>query len=457
VVEITFFAQITWTFLRKKAKIDPMERKIQKQLDIWKASSRRKPLILQGARQVGKTHALKEFGRRSFAKTIYLNFEEDSALSEIFSGKLSAHHLMEQISLYTGQEVTPTTLLILDEIQVCENALTSLKYFQEEVSEYFIAAAGSLLGVKLAHSKSFPVGKVNFLSLYPMSFSEFLLAVGEGKLFETLEDSTNLLSAGAVHEKLLNLFKQYLLVGGMPEAVASYVQKKDFKEIREIHHEILRSYELDFAKYSNHFNSLKIASIWNSLPAQLSRENKKFKLSEIKSSARYREYEVALQWLIDAGLVLQSRWISSSKLPLVTYADSSMFKLYLLDVGLLSTKMQLHPKILLDEHLLFQEAKGALVENYVAQELTVSFEKPLLYWSNENRAEVDFVFQHEDQVFPMEVKSGNTSHKKSLNIYGEKFHPKLSIRWSPQPTKRQKDFINLSFYDVARFLRLVES
>lgn len=423
-----------------------MQRQIQSKLDHWKNSTRRKPLILQGARQVGKTFAIKEFGKRAFQQTIYLNFEEDSSLADLFQGKISVSKIISQIELYLNVKIDKESLIVFDEIQLCEKALTSLKYFSESDEQYYLIAAGSLLGIKLNHTQAFPVGKVNFLHLYPMDFIEFLHAIGEHKLARTLMKSEDVIEQGPVHNKLLELLKYYYLIGGMPEAVFSYSKNKDLAEVRVIHHEILKAYELDFAKYSNSVNSLKVSAIWQSLPQQLSRENKKFKLADVKSSARYREYEVALRWLLDAGLVLQSRWVSATKTPLESYADNSIFKLYYLDVGLLSTGLNLHFNTVLQDQQLFQEAKGALVENFVAQELTTYYQDSLYYWTNENRAEVDFLYQENGQIIPIEVKSGNSSHKKSLIFYKEKYKPKVIVRISPQPYIQQQDFFNIPLY-----------
>lgn len=432
-----------------------MQRQIQSKLENWKNSPRRKPLILQGARQVGKTFALKEFGKKNFKKTVYLNFEEDPELANLFDGKISSKKIIEQIELYLNIKIDSQTFLIFDEIQMCEKALTSLKYFTESSENLFIAAAGSLLGIQLNHSKSFPVGKVNFLHMYPMSFNEFLLAMQEDKISQLISKTSQKIEAGPVHKKLIDYLKHYYLIGGMPEAVASYIQNKDFSDVRLIHNEILKSYELDFAKYSNATNSLKISAIWKSLPQQLVRENKKFKLSEIKSSARYREYEIALRWLLDAGLVLQSRWVSTIKSPIDAYADDSTFKLFLLDTGLLASSYNLHPKTIMEESEIFQEAKGALVENFVAQEITALELGPLLYWSNEHRAQIDFLINHKDEIIPIEVKSGYSSHKKSLLIYKEKYKPKKMIRFSPMPYIQQDELVNISLYDCSRVLRLI--
>ena len=339
-----------------------MKRHINQQLKAWKRSKNRKPLILQGVRQVGKTYALLEFAKTAYDNFVYLNFEKNSQAVEQFSTDLEPYRLLEVLSIRSGETIVPgRTLIILDEIQRCPVALNALKYFHEEANEYHIVAAGSLLGVRLAEPASFPVGKVNFMSLYPMTFFEFLLAVGKEKYLEyltglkTLEPIIN-----TIHHDLLELLKRYFYVGGMPEAVATYRDTRDFKLVREIQSNILRAYEYDFSKYPPRDQAMKIAAVWEQVPLQLAKENKKFIFSAIRKSARGRDYEEAIQWLIAAGLLHKSSCVSTPKLPIKAYANQNHFKLFMCDVGLQGAMSQLSAEVLLQKNELFTEFNGAV-------------------------------------------------------------------------------------------------
>ena len=351
-----------------------MKRDIYPQLLAWKKAINRKPLILMGARQVGKTHLLRTFGAQEYESSVYLNFEEDKALDRLFAGSLKPSIILENVSAYLGQSIEPeTTLLIFDEIQESPNALNSLKYFQEQANEFHIAAAGSLLGVLLAQNNGFPVGKVNFLDLYPLSFFEFLESIGETRLRELLLnlDSPSQI-ADVLHERLLNLLKKYLFVGGMPEAVLEYVQTENLLTIKNIQQEILRAYMLDFAKHAPKEQIVKITQVWEQIPAQLAKENKKFVFSALRKSARGREYETAIQWMVNAGLIHQSFQVATPKLPLVGCAQKNIFKIFLLDVGLLSAMSHIPPKLVVENNGLFNEFYGAFTENFVRSRISCS-------------------------------------------------------------------------------------
>jgi len=369
-----------------------MKRKILQHLHLWKTQAKRKPLILMGARQVGKTFALKKFGEQEYTNTIYLNFENNPRLCKLFESSLDPKVILKSLKIEMNSEIVEgKTLIIFDEIQECPNALNSLKYFCENSPEQHIIAAGSLLGVKLEHVKGFPVGKVQFLTLYPLSFFEFLEALNETRLINFIEEQKIIAPFPEnLHEKLLTYFKEYLFVGGMPEAVAKYIDSQNISKVREIQKNILNAYSLDFAKHAPKEQIMKINQVWNSIPNQLSKENKKFIYSTIRRGGRAKEFEIALQWLVEAGLIHKTSLISTPKIPLSAYADINIFKIYLVDIGLLGAMSNLSAKTLLHENELFQEFRGAIVENYIAQELVHSHYS-LFYWTSEGKAELDFV------------------------------------------------------------------
>jgi len=433
-----------------------MKRTIFTQLQAWKYEIKRKPLILMGARQVGKTTLLKAFGEQEYKQVVYLNFEAMSSLSALFDSNLEPSKLLKAIELEMNTSIIPgETLLIFDEVQECPRALNSLKYFQESANEYHICAAGSLLGVKLAHTEGFPVGKVHFLHLYPLSFAEFLEAMGEEKLgnfIQTLEKIEPL--PENIHQKLLDYFKVYLFVGGMPEAVAEYVDSENFDRVRNVQNEIITAYQLDFSKHAPKDQVIKISLIWDAIPSQLAKENKKFLYSLIRKSARAKEFEESLQWLSEAGLIHKVSNITTPKIPLHSYAIFDFFKIYLVDVGLLAAMSNLSAKTIIHGDDLFQEFKGSFVENYIAQEL-VRTHQTLYYWTSEGKAELDFVFYHDDQVFPLEVKSGHSQKKKSLRVYADKYKPLLLIRSSPMNLKQDGEILNCPLYLVGELNHLI--
>jgi predicted AAA+ superfamily ATPase len=424
-----------------------MKRTLYKNLLEWKSSTRRKPLLLQGARQVGKTWLINEFGKKEYNEYIYLNFEQIPNLKTLFTNELSPQKIIENIGLLLGKKINyEHTLICFDEIQNCQAALTSLKYFHEKAPEYHIIAAGSLLGVSLGKTSSFPVGKVNFLTLYPLSFEEYLEAIDENLLAEKLLVLETL--PEILHEKLIESLKMYFFLGGMPEVVGDYIQNQDIRAARQIQNDILKSYQNDFSKYSDPSQALKVAEVWQSIPFQLAKENKKFTYSDVKNNARATNYQQSIEWLKNAGLIHVVHQIRTAKLPISGYADYSKFKIYLLDTGLLGAMLHLSSEIILKPNELFLEYNGAFVENYTCLELLKTVEKELFYWSSEREAEVDFVFQWESDIFPLEVKSGTNRNTKSLRSYADKFQPKLLIRASPRNFIQSTEFINVPLYGL---------
>jgi hypothetical protein len=382
----------------------------------WKNSPRRKPLILQGARQVGKTALLKLFGETEYDTYAYFNFEEDRNLAPLFEGKLAPAQLIEKLQFYSQNLILPhKTLLIFDEIQLCSQALTSLKYFNEQANEYHIACAGSHLELALGHQQSFPVGKVNFETLYPLNFQEFLRALGREQLFEALRTELNSGRISAfLHADLMQLLRYYLYVGGMPEAVATYAALRDPIQVRSVQRDIVRAYLLDFAKHAGAQDIVKISRIWDSIPRHLAKENKKFIFTAIKTGARARDYESSLQWLLSAGLITKVINTETLKVPIMAYADTESFKVYLIDVGLLGSLVDLQSDVIVRGHELFTEFKGAMTENFIAQELRAHGIEQLYYWTSSAKAEVDFVFERGGRVQAMEVKSGERFRIKSI-------------------------------------------
>lgn len=414
-------------------------RKIEEKLIEWKNSAPRKPLILRGARQVGKTFTLLKFGERNFEQTAYFNFDEQPELSQIFRNTKDVNRILRNLSLVFGKEINPgATLIIFDEIQECREALSSLKYFYEKVPEYCIVSAGSLLGVAMSRGGTFPVGKVEFLDAYPVTFSEFL-SLAAPALDNYLNTDSGIEPVPDIFfNQLLEQFKVYFITGGMPEAIVSYLEGMDIERVQKILKSVLDAYSLDFAKHIDKSGILKVGYVWNSIPSQLSRENKKFLYQTVKSGARAREYEYAIEWLDKAGLAHKIHRISSARLPLSAYKDLSAFKVYLLDTGLLRRHALLSPSAITEGNRLFTEFKGALSENYVLQSLITQIEGKPYYWTSGNKAEVDFVFQCNNNLIPVEVKSGDSIRGRSLFVYNEKYQPLIRIRFSLK---------NLNFHD----------
>jgi hypothetical protein len=416
------------------------------QLLEWKNTARRKPMIMCGARQVGKTWLMKEFGKTHFENIAYINFENNEGMKSLFQGSYDILRLIEGLQIEANQRITPQeTLLIFDEIQDVPKALTSLKYFYESSPDYAIIAGGSLLGVAMHEGFSFPVGKVDFCNLFPLCFCEFLEGVGEEALANLLRKKDwSLIST--FRQKYIELLKVYYYIGGMPEAVSYYAEKREFFEVRKIHEQLLFTYERDFSKYAPNTVVPRIRSLWNSIPAQLAKENKKFSPGLVKKGSRLSEYEIALQWLLDCGLLHRVNQISKPAVPLTGYVTNA-YKVYLNDVGLLAAKSGLDIKTLLEGNRIFEEFKGALTEQYVLQEMIANGMTPY-YWISEGRAEVDFVFKHDFGVYPLEVKAEENLQSKSLRVYSEKFSPPFALRTSMRDYRKESWLINIPLYAI---------
>ena len=436
-----------------------MKRSLYADLLAWKASRRRKPLLLKGARQTGKTYLLREFGTQEYERVVYCNFEQEPDLAGFFQRDLDPERILNELSIYKGMDLRPEKdLLIFDEIQTSNLALNSLKYFQEQANDYHIAAAGSLLGVQLSRPGSFPVGKVNFLELHPMSFLEFLLAMGEGRYETLLRETDPEPLPEAFHKDLIALLQQYYLVGGMPEAVGYFAETGNFQETREIHREILDSYVLDFAKHAPPSDIPKLGMIWDSIPRHLAKENKKFIFAAVRKGARSREYESALRWLQDTGLIRLCFAVSKSQIPLKHYADQKCFKVYALDVGLLGTMTSVSSDLVVEDARLFTEYRGALVENYIAQQLVACGCSTLHYWrSPGGQAEVDFLWELGDQIVPIEVKAGLSRRSKSLRSYDQQVAPERLVRTNLRGLKKDGKILNLPLYAISQLPRLTKA
>jgi len=421
-----------------------MQRLILQELLAWKASENRKPLILKGARQVGKTWILKKFGSEHFKKYIYLNFEASGVLQGLFEPDFDLKRILSTIEIVSGISVDPNTLLIFDEIQEAPKGLTALKYFYENAPEYFVVAAGSFLGVSLQQNHAFPVGKVDFLFLYPLSFEEFLLNSGEELLHRHLREG-NVSIIRPFHEKLISLLRAYYFTGGMPEVLDVWLKKRDVKQVRALQQKILLGYENDFGKYAPAADVPKIRLVWVSVIRQLAKENRKFTYSELKKGGRAKEFEVSIQWLVNAGLVYKCHRISKPAIPLKSYAEPDAFKLFLLDVGLLNAMAGIDAQTLLLKNQVLKEYKGAMTEQFVCQELRQKYE--LFYWSSEQgNAELDFLIQKDSSVIPIEVKSEENLKAKSLAVYAEKFKPEEAIRLSMSFFREQDWMRNVPLY-----------
>lgn len=434
-----------------------MKRIAYQKLLNWKQSKSRKPLILQGARQVGKTFLINEFGRNEYKNLYYLNFEQDRNLATLFDSSLSPDRIINDISLYIGEKiVSKDSLLFFDEIQIAPRVLTSLKYFQEEAPDFDVIAAGSLLGVSVGTNDNFPVGKVNFLSLFPMSFSEYLMAAGEELFIEKLNSMEDIAPfQEAIHEKMLYHLKLYLFLGGMPEVINDFIENRDIAKARSIQIDILAAYERDFSKYTEKNQALKTSEFWNSIPRQLAKENKKFKYRDIKKTARSNMYEHTNEWLRKAGLVLVAYNLESPKIPLSAYADFSKFKIYMHDVGLLAAKLNITSDQILLPDALFREFNGAFIENFIAQELASAGYNQLFYWTSKSDAEVDFLIESENKIYPLEVKSGTSRNTKSLQSYALKYDPEKILRTSPRNLIQSGKYINVPLYATGLLGKLI--
>ncbi|MWP96300.1 ATP-binding protein [Glaesserella parasuis] len=429
-----------------------MQRKILQSLQNWKQNLNRKPLIIQGARQVGKTWAMKHFGEQSFEQVAYINFDNNPRMKTLFSGDYDINRLILGLKIESGVDIQAhNTLIIFDEVQEVPQALSSLKYFYENAPEFYIVSAGSLLGMSLHHQVSFPVGKVDFLPLYPMDFHEFLLAVGKQDLVELLNlKDWSLISA--MKSRYIELLRQYYFVGGMPEAVKVFIETQNVDAVRQVQKNLLMAYEQDFSKHIRDGQTVqKVRSIWHSIPEQLAKENKKFIYANLQKGVRSKDYEIALQWLKDSGLVHSVPRIKKPHLPLSAYQDNA-FKLYGLDIGLLSAQSHLDASVLLDGSRIFSEFKGALTEQYVLQQLIANQDNPIFYWATEKgTAEVDFVVQQKQVVIPIEVKAEENLKAKSLKVYVEQFQPEHAFRFSMADYREQDWLVNVPLYGVLLF------
>lgn len=435
-----------------------MQRTAILKLKEWKESKNHKPIIIEGARQVGKTWLMKEFGKQYYEQVVYLHFDNNQKLTALFENDYEIPRLIESFEILSGIKINPdNTLIIFDEIQECPRALTSLKYFYENAPEYDIIAAGSLLGLMHHEGTGFPVGKVSFLNLYPMNFFEFARALGEEKLIELIEKK-DFQMITVFKNDFEKLVKMYCYIGGMPEVVQNFVDNRNYKKVREIQKNILASYENDFSKHVSSNTVEKIRMLWRVIPSQLAKENKKFIYNVIKTGARAKEYELALLWLKDAGLVYQVNRIKKPDLPLIAYQDLDAFKLFIVDVGLLSALTNLDVKTILEKTQIFEEFKGAIAEQYVYQQLKSVDDILIFYWSNDSsRSEIDFVIQHGEYVVPVEVKAEKNLKAKSLNNFIQEYKSKKSVRTSLADYKlNDNNLYDIPLYAISNIEEIIE-
>lgn len=428
---------------------DLMYRNAMEDLYRWKAKKSRKPLVVRGARQVGKTWLMKAFGEKAYEKTVYINFDNNTQMKALFDADLKTDRLILGIELYCGHKInSENTLIIFDEIQEAPKALAALKYFNEDSPEYQIICAGSLLGVALHQGSSFPVGKVAFLDLYPLSFGEFMRAMGKEQFVSLLEERSFDL-ATPFKQEYIELLKYYYYVGGMPEVVSRFAEERDFNEVRHIQRQILMAYEQDFSKHAPNDVVPKIRMLWNSIPSQLSKENKKFIYGLVKEGSRAKEFEMAMLWLVDCGLIHKVHNVSAPNLPLKAYEDLKAFKLFMLDVGLLSCMVRLSQSVLLDGNELFKEFKGALTEQYVLQQLKTLNQVETYYWTNDRgSAELDFLIDLGERIVPLEVKAETNLKAKSLKTYYDKYLPDVSVRTAMVDYKKEGWLLNMPLWAI---------
>lgn len=426
-----------------------LERNLFENLEKWKMKKNRKPLIIQGARQVGKTWIMKEFGKTCFKKTAYVNFDSNTRMQQVFDGDINIERMILAISAETGVSIdSQDTLLIFDEIQEVPNALKALKYFCEEAPEYAIVAAGSLLGVAMHKGTSFPVGKVDFMDLYPLSFQEFLCALGEERFVKLLNGS-DMDMITMFKTKYIDRLREYYYVGGMPEVVQTYAQTKDFNLVREIQKNLLNYYQQDFSKHAEAALVPRLNLVWNSIPMQLAKENKKYIYGQVRAGARAKDFELAIQWLMDCGLIHKVQRIKKPYLPLKAYLDFDAFKIYLLDIGLLMAMVDLDARVIIDGNRIFTEFKGALTEQYILQQLITELGIDVYYYSAENSSgEIDFLLQGKSSVLPVEVKAEENLKAKSLKAFVEKYHPENAVRTSMSDYREQEWMTNIPLYNI---------
>lgn len=427
------------------------------ELKNWKAKRERKPLLIRGARQVGKTWLMKEFGKNNYKHTAYVNFESSKSLKTLFTDDFDIERIITALQIETGVIIgAENTLIIFDEIQEAEGALTSLKYFHENAPQYHIIAAGSLLGVALYKQSSFPVGKVEFLDLFPLSYEEFLKAIGQEALLDLIENK-NWSLVRNFKAKLIQHLRCYYYTGGMPEAVLCYRDKNDFREVRDIQKRIITAYENDFSKHAPVDIVPRIRMLWNSIPSQLSKENKKFIYKAVKPGSRAKDYELALSWLIDCGLVHKVFRASKPGLPLKAYEDTGAFKLFITDVGLLGAMGDIDVRTLLEGNTIFEEFKGALTEQFVLQQLKTIPDLAIYYWSAErSTAEIDFLIQHAGKIIPLEVKSEENLQAKSLKTFVQKYAQVTAVRTSMSDFREEAWMTNLPLYAISKLPDLLK-
>ena len=421
----------------------------------WKQNKRRKPLIIQGARQVGKTWLMKEFGRQAYENTVYINFDSNSQMAELFASDLDTNRLIMGLELYAGSKIDPdNSLLIFDEIQEVPRALASLKYFYENVPQYHIICAGSLFGIALHQGTSFPVGKVDFLKLFPLSFKEFLMATDKER-FAKLLDRQEFQMITGFKQTYIDSLKYYYFVGGMPEAVQSFAENKDFNEVRTIQKRILAAYEQDFSKHAPNEIVPRLRMLWNSIPSQLAKENKKFLYGLVREGARAKDYETAIMWLSDCGLIHKVSRVNTAGIPLRAYEDLKAFKLFVVDIGLLGCMTGLRQRTLLDGNALFTEFKGALTEQYVCQQLKTVEDLDIYYYTNNRGScEIDFIVDTGETIIPVEVKAEVNLRAKSLKTYQEKFSPEICVRTAMSDYKREDWLVNLPLYAIDQIIKI---
>lgn len=433
-----------------------MYRSAIRKLYDWKNSRTRKPLIIEGARQVGKTWLMKEFGKEAYKDVAYINFDSNSVMADLFSSDLNPDRLVMGLELYLGKKIdSENTLLIFDEVQEVPRAISSLKYFYEEKPEYHIVAAGSLLGIALHEGTSFPVGKVDFLKLYPLSFKEFLMAV-HGKQYAELLEKQDFEMITTFKQKYIEALKQYYFIGGMPEAVSSFMEDRDFNTVRSIQSRILSAYEQDFSKHAPIEIVPRIRMVWNSIPSQLAKENRKFVYGLVREGGRAKDYKTAIMWLSDCGLINKVSRVNSAGIPLKAYEDLKAFKLFLLDVGLLGCLAGLNQSSLLDGNSMFVEFKGALTEQYVCQQLMTLDDLGVYYYKNDQSScEIDFVIDNGKLAVPVEVKAEENLRAKSLKVFRDKFKPEISVRTSMSDYRKEDWLVNLPLYAISEIEEVI--
>lgn len=433
-----------------------MKRNAIKELYEWKENNGRKPLVILGARQVGKTWLMKEFGKEAYKKCAYVNFEDNDDLRGLFEHDFDIQRIIANLQWTTGVTIDEDTLIILDEIQEAPRGITALKYFQEKAPQYHVIAAGSLLGIAMHKNDSFPVGKVDFMHLYPLSFYEFLNAIGEKKMVDLLQakDWTMLTMVRAKFEERL---RQYYFVGGMPAAVLAFVNDGDLNKVRTIQKSIIEAYERDFSKHAPAIEVPRIRMVWHSIPSQLSKENRKFIYGMIKEGARAKDFELAIEWLKDAGLIYKVNRCKKAQLPLAAYEDFSAFKMFLSDIGLMGAMSNIPVQSLLNGNMLFSDFKGALTEQFVLQQMKTNQSLSIYYWSADNsRGEIDFLVQQEEKVIPIEVKAEENLQAKSLRMFVERNPCLKGCRFSMSPYREQDWLVNYPLYSVLTILGQTE-